>query len=65
MLAPRVVRRELLIPALIFYGVALVLVLLAVTVVDGEAEDWLFKVAFYMAIPATVFVLGCTRKRRD
>jgi hypothetical protein len=59
------VARETVLVALIGYGVALVLALLAFTVVDGEAEDWLLKIAFYLAVSTTgVFLAFLLRQRR-
>ena len=56
--------REWVIVALIGYGVALVLVLLALTVVDGGAEEWLFKVGYYLAVSATGLLLASLLRRR-
>jgi Na+-transporting methylmalonyl-CoA/oxaloacetate decarboxylase gamma subunit len=60
---PRVARESVLL-ALIGYGVALVLVLLAFAVVDGEGEEWLLKVAFYLAVATTGVVLAFLLRQR-
>ena len=63
---PKVVlERGFLTAALIGYGTALVLVLLASTVVDGEAGEWFSEVGFYVAVAATGVLGASMRKRRD
>jgi hypothetical protein len=50
--------------AIIFYGIALLLLLLAFVVGDGEAGQYLFDGALITAASATGLLLGSFRKRQ-
>ena len=66
LLAPAVaLERGLLTAALIGYVTALVLGLVAVTVVDGEAGEWFSRIGFALAPAATGVLIAAIKRRRD